>query len=103
MEQDFKDRIKLAKEVFGAKVFRYTDKDGKPQLSQPLYDGVMVALDRLWPKRKETLAAKTAVVKSVERLFRDDHAFEVIVGKPNTAKAVLKRLELLTKAIEGAL
>src|SRR5260370_18046125 len=103
MEEDFKDRIKLAQEVFGAKVFRYTDKGGKPQLSQPLYDGVMVALDRLWPRRKEILSAKTAVAKSVERLFKDEHAFEVIVGKPNTAKAVRERLELLTKAIEGSL
>jgi hypothetical protein len=103
MAQDFKDRIRLAKEVFGAKVFRYNDKDGKPQLSQPLYDGVMVALDRLWPKRKDILASKAAVVKSVDRLFKDDQAFEVIVGKPNTAKAVQKRLDLLTKAIEGAL
>jgi hypothetical protein len=103
MAQDFKDRIRLAKEVFGAKVFRYNDKDGKPQLSQPLYDGVMVALERLWPKRKDILASKAAVVKSVDRLFKDDQAFEVIVGKPNTAKAVQKRLDLLTKAIEGAL
>lgn len=103
MEQDFKERIRLAKDVFGAKVFRYTDKDGKAQLSQPLYDGVMVALDRLWPRRKEIVNAKAAVGKSVERLFKDEHAFDVIVGKPNTAKAVLQRLELLTKAIKDAL
>jgi hypothetical protein len=86
-----------------AKVFRYADKDGKLQLSQPLYDGVMVALDRLWPKRKEIIAAKTEAVKSVERLLKDEHAFEVIAGKPNTAKAVIERLQLLTEAIEGAL
>lgn len=104
MEEDFKERIKLARDVFGsAKVFRYTDKKGKAQLSQPLYDGVMVALDRLWPRHKEILTAKAAVIRNVERLFKDEHAFEVIVGKPNTAKAVVKRLELLTKAIESAL
>ena len=46
IEEDFKERIKLAKDVFGAKMFRYTDMHGKAQTSQPLYDGVMVALDR---------------------------------------------------------
>lgn len=102
LEEDFRSRIKLARDVFGAGVFRYTDKHGKAQLSQPLYDGVMVALDRLWPRRRQILAAKTAVVRSVEQLIKDEQAFEVIVGKPNTAKAVLKRLDLLTKTIEKA-
>lgn len=103
MEKDFKERIRLAKEVFGPKVFRYTDKNGRAQLSQPLYDGVMVALDRLWQKRQKILAAKSIVSRNVAKLFEDEHAFEVIVGKPNTAKSVKERLDLLTKTIEKAI
>lgn len=103
MEADFKNRIRLAKEIFGAKVFCFNDKDGNPQLSQPLYDGVMIALDRLWEKRKKLVAAKSEVARNIERLLKNEAAFEVIVGKPNTAKAVQKRMDLLVKAIESVL
>ena len=100
---DFKSRIKLAHDIFGQNTFRYQDENGNWDLSQPLYDGIMVALDRLWSKKSKILAAKASVVAKVSHLLKDESAFEVIVGKPNTAKAVLKRMDLLTSAIESAL
>jgi hypothetical protein len=101
LKEDFKTRLKLAQDLFGAHVFRYKDEEGKWQLSQPLYDGVMVAIDRLWPKRERLLLARTRVVERVTHLMKKPSAFEVIVGRPNTAKAVQKRMKLLGKAIEG--
>ncbi len=99
--EDFKTRLSLARDLFGDHVFRYKDEEDKFQLSQPLYDGVMVALDRLWPKRDRLLSAKTRVLDRVNKLLSRPRAYEVIVGRPNTARAVLKRMELLAKAIEG--
>jgi len=101
LKEDFQTRLKLAQQLFGAQVFRYKDEDGKLQLSQTLYDGVMVAIDRLWPKRDRLLSARSEVIARVTRLLRKPSAFDVIIGKPNTAKAVKKRMKLLVKAIEG--
>ena len=101
LKDAFKTRLKLAHDLFGTRVFRYKDEDQKWQLSQPLYDGVMVAMDKLWSKRERLLSARTAVVGRVMRLLKRPSAFEVIVGRPNTAQAVQKRMKLLARAIEG--
>jgi hypothetical protein len=101
LKDDFKSRLKLAQEIFGERVFRYRDETGRWQLSLPLYDGVMVAIDRLWSCRERLLAARTRVVARVSHLLRRPSAFEVIVGRPNTAKAVRKRMRLLGTAIGG--
>jgi hypothetical protein len=82
-------------------VFRYIDEDGNWQLSQPLYDGVMVALDRLWEKRKDLLSSKAKIISNLESLLKDPEAFDVIVGRPNTANAVRKRMDILFDAING--
>jgi hypothetical protein len=102
-EADFKTRVRLARSLFGSKTFCFPDKQGDWQLSQPLYDATMVALDRLWDKRKELLKSKAKVVHSLDQVFRNEAAFEVIVGKPNTAKAVLDRMNLITNAIAATL
>jgi len=101
LEEDFKTRLELAHDLFGDVVFRYEDENGDWQLSKPLYDGVMVALDRLWSKRDVLKSQRKRLVRRVAKLLRRRPAFEVIIGKPNTAKAVLRREELLTKAIRG--
>lgn len=101
LESDFKTRLELANELFGDHVFRYEDENKKWQLSKPLFDGIMVALDRLWARRDLVKSRKTKVVRNVARLLGTPSAFEVIIGKPNTAKAVLRRTELLLKALKG--
>ena len=102
-ETDFNSRLKFAFDLFGKAVFRYKDKKGHWQLSIPLYDGLMIALDRLWEQRDQLILAKKKVVSAVGRVLEDDAKFEVIVGKPNTAKAVLNRMELLEGALRSAI
>ena len=101
LKEVFESRLKLAHDLFGAHVFQYRDEDRKWQRSQPLYDGVMVAIDRLWPKREQLLSKRSRVVSRVNHLLKRASAFEVVVGKPNTARAVKKRINLLLRAIEG--
>jgi hypothetical protein len=101
LRRDFESRLKLAHDLFGKRVFRYKDEEGKWQISQPLYDGIMVALDKLWEKRKDLLSSKAKIVSSLESLLKDPEAFEVIVGRPNTANAVRKRMDILFKALKG--
>ena len=99
--EEFRDRLQFARDLFGDQVFRYKDEKGKGQLSQPLFDGIMVALDRLWGMRDRVLSAKKPIVKRVSRLMTNPSAYEVIIGKPNTAKAVRKRMDLLFRAIKS--
>jgi hypothetical protein len=100
-KEDFKTRLQLARDVFGEHVFRYEDEQGNWQLSQTLYDGIMAALDRLWPKHRDLPSKGPEILTRVNHLFKKPSAYEVIVGRPNTAKAVLKRIKILEKAIQG--
>jgi hypothetical protein len=63
----------------------------------------MVALDRLWESRAKLISAKTRIADKITRLLKNEDNFEIIVGKPNTAKAVQKRMDLLTKTIENTI
>jgi len=103
LTEDFKTRLKLAHDIFGARAFKYENAKGEFETSQPLYDGVMVALDRLWDSRTKLTSAKARIVDKTARLLKNEANFEIIVGKPNTAKAVQKRMDLLTKTIEDAI
>jgi len=100
LRDTFRSRLKLAYDIFGNRVFRFKE-NGNWHLSQTLYDGVMVALDRLWTKRDRLLSSRARIVSDVAHLLARKSPFEVIVGRPNTAKAVRKRMELLVKAIRG--
>jgi hypothetical protein len=97
--KEFLERLATAVGIFGANAFRYTDENGKVQLSIPLFDGVMVAIDRNWDKKSNLLNRRATIQKNVQKLINDETSFEVIVGKPNTAKAVAKRLDILTEAM----
>jgi len=102
LKSDFESRLALAHDVFGGQTFRYQDAERNWKLSQPLYDGAMVALDTLWSQRDKVKARKSAVRKHIERLFADEDAYAIIVGRPNTAKAIRARIDLLTETATRA-
>jgi hypothetical protein len=102
LRQCFESRLKLAYDIFEERTFRYVDEDGNWKLSQPLYDGIMVALDQLWEKREKLLTKKKEIRNAIEALLRRPKAYEVIIGRPNTAKAIIRRLELLASNIQRA-
>jgi RNase H-fold protein (predicted Holliday junction resolvase) len=62
----------------------------------------MVALDQLWESRDDVVARRAQVVRALESLLAKKKAYEVIVGRPNTAEAVKKRIDLLVKVIARA-
>jgi Protein of unknown function DUF262 len=99
LKQAFNERLALARQIFGAHTFRYKADKGVWKTSQPLYDAVMVSLDRLWEHRDRLVAKRVAVAAGVAALLSDEDAFEVVVGRPNTSKAIVKRLELVEKAM----
>lgn len=100
---EFRERLKVALKIFGDKAFKHQGDSGQWIHSRPLYDGVMVAIDRLWLKREALIKNKTKVAAGIATLLSNKAAYEVIVGRPNTAKAVEKRIDLLAKAMERSL
>lgn len=96
---EFNERLAIARQIFEDDVFRYEDELGKVHISFPLFDGVMVAIDRLWENRAQLVKRKTVIRKRVRALLQNPQSYEVIVGKPNTAKAVAKRMDILTGAL----
>ncbi len=102
LESDFNSRLHLAHAIFGAHAFRYRDDQGAWRLSQPLYDAVMVALDRLWEHRARLRERRVAVVRQVGRLLANPKAYAVIVGRPNTARAIRARIDRVVRAMRLA-
>ena len=99
MGKEFRDRIAFAVKLFGREAFRYHDEDGQSRLSQPLYDAVMVAVDRLWQKKGDILARKEGIRKALAALLKKEKAYEVIVGRPNTSKAIEDRITLVESVL----
>jgi hypothetical protein len=99
----FRSHLELSLRVFGNDAFKYEEPEtGEITLSQPLWDGTMIALGNLWAQRKALTSNRRSVRTALSRLLRRPSAYEVVVGKPNTAKAVKRRHDLLTRAFAEA-
>ena len=62
----------------------------------------MIAIHKLWEDRQRLVARRTSIRAALTRLLAKPKAFEVIVGKPNTARAVKARHDLLTRSFARA-
>jgi len=96
---EFRERLAFAVQLFGSRAFRYEDENSKWRLSQPLYDAVIVAVDRLWQSRADLLKRKRAINKALAALLKKKAAYAVIVGRPNTAKAIENRIALVESVL----
>lgn len=99
---EFTERLSLACDIFGDHAFKYKDKNGRWKPSQPLFDGIMIALDQLWSKRVLLEQSSNNVRDLVHSLLEDEEKFATIIGKPNTAKAIGDRIRLLKDAMAKA-
>jgi hypothetical protein len=100
MEKDFEARLKLVHTIFGVDAFVLPDDS---RHSRPLFDAVMIAMDRLWDRRDELLSAKTKLKEKLASLLRQKRSFAVIIGRPNTALAVKARINLVTKSFRSVI
>jgi hypothetical protein len=73
--------------MFGNKTFR-VKKNRKWELSIPLFDGVMIAVEELRTNRKKLAKAGAKILRTFEEEFANADSYEIIIGKPNTASAV---------------
>lgn len=96
---EFVERLQVAKDIFGDETFKIDEGSNRKTLSQPLYDAVMVSIDRLYARRAELVRAKSKITAKLGKKLRRRKArfYELIVGRANTADAVKKRLDAVEK------
>jgi len=98
----FTSRLKLVHEVFGIDAFRLPASQNARH-SRPLADALMIALDRLWESAPKLKSRRPKLKAQLEALLANPKRYAVIVGRPNTADAVLRRIALLESAFRAVL
>lgn len=90
----FSDCLRISHAVFGERTFRVRVK-GKWRHSRPLFDAVMVAIDRLADHERKLIANRRKIREALLEETEKEDIYEIIVGRPNTAKAVKKRISIV--------
>lgn len=106
LKSRFIQSLELASTIFGSAVFRLPPTPGKSkgQLSRPLYDAEMIAIDSLLNRKEEMIAAAKKIVVAVSALAQPrSDAYDLIVGRANTSAALLARIDKVQNAITEAI
>lgn len=98
----FTTRLEIASKIFGEEVFRIKD-DNKKKLSQPLYDAIMVAIDVLYDRKPELLKNASKIKAAISAKLKDQAFLELVIGKPNTADSIKKRLDDVEQIFKNAI
>ena len=96
----FTATLEKAVELLGENAFKLYNKNGvRTVRSKPLFDATMVALARRQPEWANLNAPEKAR-QNVDALLKpNSHAYETVVGRANTAKAIKERIAALSKAL----
>lgn len=107
----FLTRLDLADQIFGRRAFeivtkRKTSVPGITKItdkhSPPLFDAVMVAVDRLYDSKNELIINRKEIVKEFKsKVESDDVFYALIIGRANTAAAVRERIDAVEQLLVG--
>lgn len=104
LEEIFMSRLELSYSIFGDKTFRLPSNEGeKGKLSHPLYDAVMVAVDRLYQQKEELLAQADNLKSQLEVALSDEEFYELVIARANTAEAIKTRLMRTEELFQGVI
>lgn len=103
MRGAFRSRIDFAFALLGPEAFKIDDGKGTSVLSQPYYDAVLVACDRLFNRKDELLKKKVAVRQALRQALQSADTYELIVGRANTAESIKGRLDLIETRMTSVL
>lgn len=104
LRSDFQDRLEFANDLFDGHPFELLpDVNGNLRLSIALYDGVMVAIDRLWARRESLRTNRQQAREAIAIILRDPEREGLITGQGNTAQSVKDRIALITEAFTTCL
>jgi len=75
------------------------DAKGKRRLSVALFDASMAATYRLKTPIEELLVHKKTIKENINQLVKDPENEDLIVGRRNTAQAIIDRITLVQRAL----
>lgn len=100
----FSIALQTAVELFGDEAFRLPPNEGgRRLLSRPLYDAVMIAIDRLRDRRDQLLDCRADIITATNDALGDPVKYEIVVGRPNTADAIKLRINAVHEIFENAI
>ena len=71
------------------------------KISVPLYDGLMVVMGRLLSENPERKFVKKSIIDRLSAATEKPDAYDVIVGRANTADAVRERIKMMMTVLDG--
>lgn len=99
----FITRLKACHEIFEEKCFKIPEKKGVLKLSQPLFDAVMIAVDRLYENKDELVKQKKRIQSALLKSIEKTETFDLIVGRPGTSTAIKERADFVERLLESHL
>ncbi len=101
LRESFRTCLGLARKIFGDETFRLPASRGG-KLSVPLYDAVMVALHLEADRGNAVLDARIEIRARLSADLEKRRAYEILIGRPNTAAAIVARIDRVRKIIRSA-
>jgi hypothetical protein len=98
----FNSRLSKIHEIFGNDAFKLPESRGS-RYSRPLFDALMIAFDRLWDRRSKFRAKRSQLRAKLNSLLRHEKSYAIIIGRPNTAKALRRRISSVENAFKSVL
>jgi hypothetical protein len=95
LRRTFLNCLRLAHAIFGQYTFRIPTTNGKWTHSQPLFDAVMVATETLAQREKKLIANSDKILAALQEALNKADVYEIVVGRPNTAKAIKDRISIV--------
>jgi uncharacterized protein YlaN (UPF0358 family) len=102
LSKEFTSVLQFSVDVFGNSAFRLPTFGSRRvrQYSRPLYDAQMIALHRLYGRRRDLVRKRRSIVSAIDAIcMPDSPLYETIVGRPNTASAISRRIDAVEAAI----
>ena len=99
LRNTFLDCIGIAEAIFGERTFRIRDKSKKWVLSQPLYDAVMVAVEKFASSAKRLITNKARILNALSAALDRERVYAIVVGRPNTARAIRLRIKIVQRVL----
>lgn len=94
-ETEFIERLIACHSIFEDITFKLPEEKSKMKLSQPLFDAVMVAVDRLYANKDVLIQKRKKIQTDFLQKLKDKNIYELIVGKPGTADAIKGRADFV--------
>jgi hypothetical protein len=96
----FRTRLQTALDTFGEGTFRLQEGDSPAKLSIPLYDAIMVAIDRQWDDGVALQRHGRSIQRDLQTELRRPSVYELVVARANTAKAIKARIAVMERLLK---